>query len=146
MPQKKYLVTLSDEKREQLEQLLHSEDTRDPQSDTRPYSPQSGRGLAGGRHRYRPRCGACHSRTHSPALCRRGAGAWEERPRPGTQPKLDAKVEAHLIAEACRDAPEGRKRWTLYLLTERGVACGLAESSSDESVRRVLKKATSSRG
>jgi transposase len=75
-----------------------------------------------------------------------GLGALEERPRPGTQPKLDEKAEARLIAEACSDAPEGRKRWTLHLLAARVVALGLAESYAYESVRRVLKKVTSSRG
>ena len=70
----------------------------------------------------------------------------EERPRPGTQPKLDGKAEARLIAEACSNAPEGRKHWTLHLLADRVVALGLAASYSYESVRRVLKKATSSRG
>ena len=39
-----------------------------------------------------------------------GLGALEERPRPGTAPKLDGKAEARLIAEACSDAPEGRSR------------------------------------
>ena len=75
-----------------------------------------------------------------------GLGALEERPRPGTQPKLEEKAEARLIAEACSGAPEGRKRWTLHLLADRVVALGLTESYSYESVRRVLKKATSSRG
>ena len=69
-----------------------------------------------------------------------------ERPRPGTRPQLDAKAEARLMAAAWRDAPEGRKRWTLYVLAERVVALGLAESYAYESVRRVLKKATASRG
>jgi transposase len=75
-----------------------------------------------------------------------GLGALEERPRPGTQPTLAEKAEARLIAEACRDAPEGRKRWTLHLLADRVVALGLAESYSYESVRRVLKKVPASRG
>lgn len=45
--------------------------------------------------------------------------ALEERPRPGNKPKLDAKAEARLIAEACSAAPDGQKRWTLSLLAER---------------------------
>jgi transposase len=75
-----------------------------------------------------------------------GLGALEALPRPGTAPKLDEKAEARLIAAACSDAPEGRKRWTLHLLADRVVALGLAESYSYESVRRVLKKAISNRG
>jgi hypothetical protein len=38
-----------------------------------------------------------------------GLGTLEERPRPGKQPKLDAKAQARLIAEACSAAPEGRQ-------------------------------------
>jgi transposase len=75
-----------------------------------------------------------------------GLGALEERPRPGAQSKLAAPAEARLIAEACSAAPEGRRRWTLHLLAARVVALGLAASYSYESVRRVLKKRSSSRG
>ena len=56
------------------------------------------------------------------------------------------KAEARLIAEACSAAPEGRQRWTLHLLADRVVALGLATAYSYESVRRVLKKRSSSRG
>ena len=61
-------------------------------------------------------------------------------------PKLDAKAEARLMAEACSAAPEGHQRWTLHLLADQVVALGLAESHSYESVRRVLKKTRSNRG
>lgn len=66
--------------------------------------------------------------------------ALEERPRPGAQPKLDAKQEAFLIALACSDPPEGREHWTMQLLADRLVELGIVESISDETVRRVLKK------
>jgi len=146
MPQKKYLVTLSDEEREHLEQLLHS-GTHATRKVTRArillkaaegwQDSALATALAVGR--------ATVERTRQ-RFVEEGLGALEERPRPGTQPKLEAKAEARLIAEACSDAPEGRKRWTLYVLAERVVALGLAESYSYESVRRVLKKATASRG
>lgn len=73
-------------------------------------------------------------------------GAIEEKPRPGPKPKLDAKAEARLIAEACSATPEGRERWTLQMLADRVVELKLAESYSYEAVRRVLKKTNSSRG
>jgi hypothetical protein len=69
--------------------------------------------------------------------------------RPARTPrvrKLDGRAEAHLIALACSDPPEGRDRWTLALLTERFVALGVSPSVSDETVRRVLKQTTSNRG
>lgn len=40
-------------------------------------------------------------------------------PRTGRPPKLDEKAEAHLIALACSDAPEGRDHWTLELLRKQ---------------------------
>jgi transposase len=75
-----------------------------------------------------------------------GLGALDEKPRPGAKPKLDAKAEARLIAEACSAAPEGREHWTLQLLADRVIELKLAESYSYEAVRRVLKKTNSSRG
>lgn len=30
--------------------------------------------------------------------------------------KIDGRVEAHIIAIACSQAPEGRERWTLQLI------------------------------
>jgi putative transposase len=40
-------------------------------------------------------------------------------PRPGQPPKLDDAAEAHLVALACSDPPEGSDHWTLELLQER---------------------------
>jgi hypothetical protein len=63
-------------------------------------------------------------------------------PRPAQRvpaPKLDGAKEAHLIALACGEAPEGRARWALRLLAERFVALGHAETPSHETVRRTLK-------
>jgi transposase len=54
--------------------------------------------------------------------------------------KLDGDAEAHLIALACTDAPEGYTRWSLRLLANRMVELGYVESISHEAVRRVLKK------
>ena len=72
--------------------------------------------------------------------------ALNERPRPGQKRKLDGRQEAHLIAVACSDAPEGHADWTLQLLADKVVAMGFAESISLETVRQVLKKTSSSRG
>ena len=60
--------------------------------------------------------------------------------------KLDAKAEAHLIALACRDAPEGHQRWILQLLADQMVQLGLVDSLTYETVRLKLKKTSSSPG
>ena len=54
--------------------------------------------------------------------------------------KLDGKQEAQLTAIACSPAPEGRAGWTLRLLADRMVQLDYVESVSHETVRRVLKK------
>lgn len=64
---------------------------------------------------------------------------------PGRPSKIDGVAEAHLIALACSEAPEGRARWTVRLLADRYVALGveqewLAEPVSHETVRKALKK------
>lgn len=60
--------------------------------------------------------------------------------------KLDDRGEAHLIALACSDAPEGHERWNLRLLADRMVELGVVESLSHETVRLRLKKTCSNRG
>lgn len=72
--------------------------------------------------------------------------ALEEDPRPGQPPKLDEWGEAHLIALACSEAPEGHDHWTLRLLAGKTVELGLAPSMSHEGIRKRLKKTASSRG
>jgi hypothetical protein len=60
--------------------------------------------------------------------------------------KLDGVAEAHLIALACSKAPEGRKEWTMQLLADRMVVLGHVPVVSRETVRRTLKKTCSSHG
>ena len=72
--------------------------------------------------------------------------ALKERPRQGSNRKLDGKTEALLVATACSEAPEGRESWTMQLLADRLVELNLVESISDETVRRTLKKTKLSLG
>ena len=60
--------------------------------------------------------------------------------------RLDGQGEAHLIALACGEPPEGRASWTLKLLADRLVECEVVESISTETVRQTLKKTNSSLG
>lgn len=60
--------------------------------------------------------------------------------------KLDGVAEAHLIALTCGKAPEGRKEWTMQLLADRMVVLGHVDAVSRETVRRTLKKTNSSPG
>ncbi len=69
-----------------------------------------------------------------------------DRPRPGAAPLLDGKGEAVLVALACTDPPGEVETWTMRLLADRLVALGVVGRISDETVRRTLKKTTSSPG
>lgn len=68
------------------------------------------------------------------------------RPNSSKLRKIDGEAEAHLIAMACGESPEGSSRWTLRLLAEQMVVLGYVESISHESVRQVLKKTKSNLG
>ncbi|TRT45374.1 MAG: IS630 family transposase [Microcystis aeruginosa Ma_QC_C_20070703_M131] len=64
-------------------------------------------------------------------------------PRPKTSLKLrkiDGEIEAHLVAIAGSQAPTGYNRWTLRLLADQMVVMGYVENISHESVRPSVKK------
>ncbi len=147
MPTKKYVVSLSAEEREQLEQLTK-------------------RGKA-------PADKINHARILLKADSNQEGGGWTdkaiaqaldisvstiERVRQRfveqsleqalgrkTQPRrkarlLDGEQEAHLVALACSEPPEGRAKWSLRLLAERMVSLEYVETISHETVRQTLKK------
>src|SRR5712671_7909115 len=64
-------------------------------------------------------------------------------PRRPDKIKIQGEAEKRLIALACRDPPEGRCRWTMELLADRIVQLGYVDNVSQETVRRALKKMTS---
>lgn len=72
--------------------------------------------------------------------------AIDEKPRPGARPLLDGKAEAIVIATACSPVPEGRATWTARMIGDRLFELQVVESVSEDTILRVLKKATSSRG
>ena len=146
MPKKKYLVTLEDDERQQLEALLHSGTHATRKVPRARILLKAAAGVEDSAIAAALAVGRATVERTRWRFVEEGLGALEERPRPGTLPKLDAKAQARLIAEACSAAPEGRQRWTLQLLADRVVALGLAAAYSYESVRRVLKKQSLSRG
>lgn len=69
-----------------------------------------------------------------------------DKPRIGRPRIIDGDVEAHIIAVACSEAPEGRERWTLRLIAGKVVTLSDVESCSYGAVRNVLKKTNLNRG
>ena len=66
--------------------------------------------------------------------------ARKKRETPPVPPKVTGDVEAHIIALACGDPPEGYEKWTLRLLADKCVELNYAESLSHMTVSRILKK------
>jgi transposase len=73
--------------------------------------------------------------------------ALNDKARPGGMPRLDGKQQAFVIALACSDTPNGQERWSMQMLADKIVELGVVDKSvSHDTIGRVLKKATSSRG
>ena len=73
-------------------------------------------------------------------------GALCDKPRPGAKPILDGKAEAIVIATACSAVPERHAVWTARMLANRLVELEIVERVSEDTIPRVLKKASWGRG
>ena len=56
------------------------------------------------------------------------------------------RTTQRILFIACSEAPQGRADWTLKLLAEQLVEREIVDSISTETVRKALKKTSSSRG
>jgi hypothetical protein len=66
--------------------------------------------------------------------------------RPGRPPQYDTDAEARVTALACSAPPDGRRRWTIVELERLARQEPGLSHVSRETVRRMLKKTTSSPG
>ena len=72
-------------------------------------------------------------------------GVWsaierKQRVKPPREIIFGGEFEAHLLALACSEAPEGRERWTMRLLAEKMVELKFVETVSTMTVCNTLKK------
>lgn len=77
------------------------------------------------------------------SYCEKGLEATINRKKRETPPvpaKVTGDVEAHVIALACGQPPEGYSKWTLRLLADRTVELGYIESISHVTISTILKK------
>ena len=77
------------------------------------------------------------------SYCKNGLEATITRKKRETPPipaKVTGEVEAHVIALACGQPPEGYSKWTLRLLANKTVELGYIESISHVTVSTILKK------
>jgi len=69
-----------------------------------------------------------------------------DKQRSGQPQKYGKREEAEIIALACSDPPQGRKSWSIRLITEKLKEKKGFETINRESVRLVLKKAKLNHG
>lgn len=64
-----------------------------------------------------------------------------KKPKSPSRPKVcDGEAQAKLIALRCGEPPKGQARWTLRLLADKLVELEIVPEISHETVRRELKK------
>jgi len=91
----------------------------------------------------------CHARTVENVrqrLVTQGLDVALERKKRATPPHekiIDGRAEAQLLRIACGKAPGGRASWTLELLAEKMVELKIVDKVSRETVRQTLKKTNS---
>jgi hypothetical protein len=153
MPTKRYLVTLTPDEREQLDALTRA-GKRSARTITRArillLTDQAEGGPAWEDRRVAEALGCGHRtvervRERFVTLGLDPALSHKAQDKPSRERVLDGKAEARLIALACEEAPSGRKRWTLRMLADKLVELEVVETVSAETVRRALKKTSSSR-
>ena len=64
----------------------------------------------------------------------------KKRVTPPREIQFGGEFEAHLLALACSEAPEGRERWTMRLLAEKMIELKIVPSVSPMTVCNTLKK------
>jgi len=144
---KKYIVELTTEERSQLKEIIHSERMAAHKRrharmllklDQGPHGP----GWPDTQVAAAFDCTARSAERLRRRLVERGCEAALDHGNRGSYRvrALDGAAEAHLIALACGEAPDGRNRWTVRLLADQIVALGIVETCSRSSVHRVLKK------
>lgn len=149
---KKYLVTLTQEEREELERMISRGKGNARKLAHARVLLQADASEAGPAHTDERIAAGLDVSTRTIERVRErfveqgfGAALVPARSRRIYQRKLDGKQEAHLIALACSKPPSGKRRWTLRLLAREMVELDYAEGLSHETVRRTLKKTRSSR-
>ena len=142
MPNKKYLVTLTTEERQELTRLtsagrLSARKMKRALILLRADEGWKDEAIATAVNTSRPTIERIRKRYVEGDLNR----ALNEDPRPGARKKLDGRAEAHVIALACsEEGPADSDHWSLRAIADELVELGLVDSISHEAVRQVLKK------
>ena len=144
--QKKYIVRLSDEERDTLQEVvkkLKGTGQKVRRAQILLKADVNGPGWTDARI---ADAFACRTRTVEKLRQRLVECGFDEaldgkkRTTPPTAKLLDGEQEAKIIATRLGPPPKGYANWTLRLLARKVVELGIAETVSYETVRRTLKK------
>ena len=147
MPAKKYVVTLCDQQRQELERIAAAnkcarrERTRARilllADAARPEGGQKDTEIGKTVHACQLTVGRVRRR-----FCQEGqeSALKHKEQQNRKQRLLDGEAEAHLIALTCSTPPEGHKRWSLHLLQDRLIEERIVDTVSHETIRQTLKK------
>jgi transposase len=126
MPAIKYIVDLTEKEREQLFQLIRKGNSAARKLTRARILLKANEGLTDAQVAKALDTGTATVSRVRKRFVEEGLDcALKERPRPGQRLRLDGKEQAHLIAVACSNPPEGHARWTLGLLAGQMVELGL---------------------
>ncbi len=152
MPRRQHVVTLATAQRTELRDRLHRGTTPARTQTRARILLLADTGVGGARWHDAHIAEAVDASARTVARVRaawtdQGMGCLDRRPsaNPAT-PKLSSADEARLVAIAGGPPPSGHAQWSLRLLAGRVVELGVTDALSYETVRRTLKKTSSSRG
>ena len=147
MPKKKYIVTLTDEQRALLEELVRKDENQGDRVNHARILLLADTEAKNGGWKDAEISQALKISVSTIARIRQrfvelSMTAALNRKLPQTQKrkKLDGEKEAHLLAIAGSEAPQGRKRWTLRMLADKMVELNYVDRISHETIRQTLKK------
>ncbi len=135
----RYVVELSDDEVEELEEVIASTKTRPQKRRRAQILLAANRGVPDVVIAETLPCGTSTIYRTKKRLVEEGFdAALQEVRRDGGRRKLSGKEEATLVALACSEPPVGHARWTLQLLADNLVRLVEHDSISKETVRRRL--------
>lgn len=149
----KYLVKLSEAERSQLKEMISSGEASAREIRRAYILLKSDCGAHGPAWGYQPICEAFEVSSLTVYNVRKNytegglhRAIFRKKPERVYERRLDGEGEAHLVALACSEPPDGYERWSLRLLQNRLIRLEIVENISHETIRQTLKKTSSSLG
>ena len=149
----KYIVKLSDTERSQLKELISSGEASARQIRRAYILLKSDCNAGGPNWNYQAICEAFEVSSLTVYNVRKNynegglnRAILRKKPERVYKRRLDGEGEAHLIALACSEPPEGYELWSLRLLQDRLIRLEIVDNISHETIRQTLKKTSSNPG